>query len=713
MAMKWLRAAKPNVHSSKSLTALDEPHALAEAMSHAALIMNDEVEKAEVELSKGTSPFHKLGTATTLFLRATLGFEKEIMEQAALRLADAEEAASEHQRRALRDPSTAHESKIYPRGSEYALCHAETQLMAAVVAVLNESLTESLRGFYKLRKAFTTLSEIIEAENRYVEKYHSGSTSSLSSASVDKSSEAETSGTSSGVLTPVEKTEDEDEFKDAVESASGQPTPMEYRGKLQYPDVDRLDLEDKPQTLEKDTAGNGFGTANGAAGDGPPPYGTSSSKQQPDAEVDAFDFRAITDDPIDHFIHSGVAMCFGLLQLLLSMIPPAFGKILSIFSFRGDREAGMRLLWRATAFKNNINGAMAGLVLLPFHNAAIALCDIHRKESYPKERLHGLLKEMRTLYPRSIMWVLEESRMHGVERNLEEAVDILTRDAKTSSLKQMEALRVFETSMALMFLHRYEECAAAFQKCVHLNNWSHGLYYYIAGSCFVELHRQSQHTDPKLADTYRDKAKHLLGQVAGNTGKKKFMARQLPLDVYINRKLVKWQHRAKTRDCDLIDAIGISPLEEMIYFWNGYKRMSPAHLQESMARLAWSHDQPTWPGEAPDEKAICAVLHATVLRNLGKTEEAKTMLGEHVFCYEPHQITASDQADNWPLPVAHYELSVCHWNEAGGQDGDAAKLKLCSDELAKVERWGSFELDARVGLKLTTARQTLTQTGIN
>lgn len=28
MAMKWLRAAKPtNVHSSRSLTALDEPHA--------------------------------------------------------------------------------------------------------------------------------------------------------------------------------------------------------------------------------------------------------------------------------------------------------------------------------------------------------------------------------------------------------------------------------------------------------------------------------------------------------------------------------------------------------------------------------------------------------------------------------------------------------------------------------------------------------------
>ena len=42
------------------MTALDEPVALQEAMAAAAFIMNDEVERAEQELSKGTSPFHKV-----------------------------------------------------------------------------------------------------------------------------------------------------------------------------------------------------------------------------------------------------------------------------------------------------------------------------------------------------------------------------------------------------------------------------------------------------------------------------------------------------------------------------------------------------------------------------------------------------------------------------------------------------------------------------
>ena len=91
-----------------------------------------------------------------------------MIEQANIRLNEAEESALDHQKRAIRDPSTAHQSAIYPVGSEYALCHAETQLMGAVVAVLNESLTESLRGFYKLRKAFQTLYEISEAERKYI-----------------------------------------------------------------------------------------------------------------------------------------------------------------------------------------------------------------------------------------------------------------------------------------------------------------------------------------------------------------------------------------------------------------------------------------------------------------------------------------------------------------------------------------------------------------
>jgi hypothetical protein len=598
-----------------------------------------------------------------------------MIEKTSKMLAEAEEAASEHHRRALRDPTTAHQSKIYPVGSEYALCHAETQLMSAVMGVLNESLTESLRGFYKLRKAFTTLNAIMEAEKAYLAKHYpdmDGSTSNGTS-----------SQNSSGIMTPVESEGEDNEdldFKDADETLSDQPTPVEYQGHLDLPDLKKLHISD------------------------------DSKSTSPDLSTDDIDFRKVTTDPIDLFTHSGVALCFGLLQLLISMVPPAFSKLLSILSFRGDRETSLRLLWRSTKFNANINGGLGGLIVLGFHGAAVAVCDIHTREAFPRAKLAALLHEMRTLYPKSVLWILEEARLASADRNLENAVQILQRDSKSSPLKQVEALRVFEKSLALMYLHDYEACAESFLHTLTLNNWSHGLYYYIAACCHIELYRIHVSSDPKKAYGHKNKAKDLFKLVMANTGKKRFMARQLPLDVFVVRKITKWTQRAKERDCDVVDAAGVSPLVEMTCFWSGFARMNKVQLEKCLARLAWSDS--TLEREPIDERAIHALLKATCLRNLHSLSEAKAILTDSVMCYDLPSLKACDHADSWPLPVAHYEMAVCWWQEAGGQDGSRGELEKCSESLRQVERWEAFELDARVGLKVTTARETLGRCGV-
>jgi hypothetical protein len=72
-----------------------------------------------------------------------------------------------------------------------------------------------------------------------------------------------------------------------------------------------------------------------------------------------------------------------------------------------------------------------------------------------------LLAEMRSRFPNSQLWLLEESRMKGANKDLKGALQLLSTNAK-SPLKQVEALCVFEKSLNALFLHEYDICAEAF-----------------------------------------------------------------------------------------------------------------------------------------------------------------------------------------------------------------------------------------------------------
>lgn len=397
----------------------------------------------------------------------------------------------------------------------------------------------------------------------------------------------------------------------------------------------------------------------------------------------------------------------------MKKIPPAFSKLLLIIGFHGNRDLGLKMLWQASRF-TNYNGAMAGLILLGYFNGIVGFCDIlpdtsHGFEAdmlggYPKERCEALLSEMRTRYPKSRLWLLEEARMFSLNRRLETATDLLSGDIK-SPLKQVEALAMFEKALNSMYLHRHAICADCFLKCVSLNNWSHALYYYIAGCAFVELYRRSKISDPTTAQAHAQRATELLKQVSKHAGKKKFLARQLPFDIFVVRKINKWEARAKEWNVPFIDAVGVSPVEEMIYFWNGYKRMAPVHLEDSLACLSWSEDparNPLWEREGLDERAVLSVLRAAILRSLGRYEEAKAILMRDVISHDKALFKGALR-DDWTAPTACYEMAVCLWVQ--GQ-GEKESVRECAEWVDKVARWEGYSMDARIGLKVANAQDT-------
>lgn len=360
----WIRgSAKPvSSRTAPVMSTLDESEYLEDALQAATMIMNDDIEGADAQLQKCDSSFHQLGLGVTIFMRSLLGFEQEIMKQAMERLAEAEATAWSDMKKAQK-ASDGFNSTIYPAGSEFALCYAQSMLMSAVVAVLNENLTEGIKGFYKLKKAYVILDGLLEVEKKHFRSKNGLGGSSKTSLDSQKSkvkampggfgdddpyvenpSSKEVDAITNQTLPAEAADEDSDlDFVDAEEDISGKQTPAAYDG--------HLDVQTAEEKLEKLSINSATPSGISIPSKAPvSPAKNSVNGKGPDSDMFT--------DPIDIFVHSGSNLCFGILQLILSLVPPAFSKLLYVIGFKGDRERGVNMLWQSTKFQN-INGKLS------------------------------------------------------------------------------------------------------------------------------------------------------------------------------------------------------------------------------------------------------------------------------------------------------------------------------------------------------------------
>jgi hypothetical protein len=250
-------------------------------MAGADLIMNDDIDGAEEHLKKSSSTYHSFGLAVCVFMKAILGFEKDIMAEASSRLNDVEASAWNEIKKAEKEASSSRSQseRIYPPGSEYQLVLAESYLMSAIIGVLHESLTEGIKSFYKLRKAYVALDAIMQAENAHLKKL------GLLQPTTSKTTMSRPPDKMPGGFD-----DDADlEFVDADESHSGEQTPLNYEGHVADGDVNEA------ETKLGDLSLNGEVTPEKSK---PPQDLPSRSDTEGIPESDVFT------DPIDAFVHS-------------------------------------------------------------------------------------------------------------------------------------------------------------------------------------------------------------------------------------------------------------------------------------------------------------------------------------------------------------------------------------------------------------------------
>ncbi|GME74635.1 unnamed protein product [Ambrosiozyma monospora] len=647
---------------------------------------------------------------------------------------------------------------------------------------MSESVVEGAKALLKLRRAYHTLDQISQNMERQngvngtASGLHNlslvdGSTTSLaSSATTATSASVSTAGGAGGaasgtgvgkfVSVPIPLTEQAKKDAKVIKN-------LEKLYKLRKSRIDGEHIGNPP--ISDNLRHNlGFKDKEAANGDA-----STIDEAHSDAQGYCVEPSTLDRSTIDEYIHSGVKLCFGILQVVLSLIPSGIGKVLSIVGFKGSREGGLKMVWEA-AKERNIHGGIALLALLVFYDGPFQFTDVDfdipstlemkdpeslkttmsstspttAKELsgekmalervatigtsaaeptllHPGAKLVATLLHARALFPNSNLWLLQEGRMLASRGRLEEAVQLMD-SAKRSQMKQVDALLWFDRCMILVFMHNYERAAKDFIELCNINSYSHALYNWFAGACYLEAYRmcvvglESDGVDQHKRDWYKAQADKYLHKAPTLIGKKKFFSKIPPFEKFIERKYNEIVRVSTASGVPFLDAVGTSLAHELAYFWNGYNRMSEKDLQLTLKLLGYSASKVKDPefdlvdpetkkpyakvAETEEQSMIRYTLQALSLRRLGQIEKGMNLIQTKVIdlIMDPtqpgkmHKLTENP----WLYPTALYERALFSWKCHGVDGLDESMMWLKRSAEFNPD---DYELSARVSMKTKAA----------
>lgn len=732
--------------SFMSVNLLDDAIALEEALRAMDMLMDDRIDEARKVLSDGNSTFFKLARGVISFIEATLGFEPEAIKKASEELYQAEEAASAERARAVK--SNIKTSSHFLPGLEYSVVHAEAQLLGAITLFLSESMLDTAKALLKLRKAYQTLNDV----------HNQMKNSSVTSGFVNlPMAAASTPNLNSQILKEKPSMASIRTTGSMSSSSTGKSKKSKSQGNdddgilttesLKNPEIkERARLYHKTR-LERYKLLNGTSQENENCID----------QALANLDLNCTNEKRAGQEAVDEYIVSAVNACYGILQLIISILPPSVGRVLSIVGFHGSKNGGLELLWHSVE-NLNIHGAIGLLALLQYYDGPTQVTDIQLSgkpagansgsedplpesddilmspapdpddEVATKRRLRVALRRALRHFSHGALWQLQEGRMEASRGNLREAIKIMDDTSRGPiHMRQVEGLMLFDKTMFIVTTHGYEQASKNFIKLIDLNTWSHMFYTYLSALCHVEIYRQFKISDPKKADEHKQLAVEALERAPGFLGKRKFMARTMPFDIFALRKLNQWKDSASKDDGHIIDAISTSPIHEIVYFWNGFGRMLPEDLEVAMQQLGYAAEPGTPYAQAAageslpkgccpeieDESLIRYLLQSIVLRYQGKVEEGYDLLKTKVLSQimydtpnKGHYASGLSKVqfykksrDPWVSPSAVYEAAVFEWTLHGKEN--VTKVR---DYLEMASSYGDdYELSTRVGLKIKGA----------
>ncbi|KAF9481931.1 hypothetical protein BDN70DRAFT_875724 [Pholiota conissans] len=638
-------------------------------------LFSNDIVSAREHFQGHDDPFHLMGLGVCAFLEAALGMESGLMAEAT-RCLSLSEAGTRKQMRVPKPHDMSYHSRFH-YGLEWEILNADAVVLLGLTHALSESYMGYLQCMYSLNSAhskFTKLYKTVFPNGLpHTPTFNLNATTHLPVPSAQI--------TVSPSLPASLKHKPSDlsllSARSVNTSASAATTPSAA----------------PPSPISAVKAGGFFSRW----------VSTPSTSSLPIQSEEVI----APDGPVEDLIVAGTAFGFGLFNLVFSLLPKKVQGLVGFLGFKHDRKLALQALLLA-ATKSDVHGVFAGLVLMTYHGVVLLLSGYQANEEKILAEYQIIVDQIASRYPVGALWILNRAKILRMSHKADEAITVLQEGleaAKEHSFAQADMILIFELAWTLLSQMRYQEAADAFLKITELNSWSHGTYYFIAAGCYFSLGNM-------------EKAQSLLDAIPELINKKKISGKDLPTEVFIKKKLAFYKEKQARRtgsEKNFIQAVKISPAEEIGIFWNNHGRIAPHIAQAHIDILASvtpsifvstigldasastpslkTPGTPTTPSRAnsksglslaslsldtdldtPDELGIRALLLGIHYRTVGAFDVSRGLLEEAVGYH------SSIKVSTWVGGVASFEIAVLDLKEAQARDRGTKKVPRAGEE---------------------------------
>ncbi|EIW74024.1 hypothetical protein CONPUDRAFT_113920 [Coniophora puteana RWD-64-598 SS2] len=381
--------------------------------------------------------------------------------------------------------------------------------------------------------------------------------------------------------------------------------------------------------------------------------------------------------PVEELVLSGTAFGYGLFNLVFSLLPAGIRGVIGFLGFTHDRKLALQAL-AVSAARTDVHAVFAGLVLMTYYGVVLLLAGYQADEAHIIKQYQAIVDKADSRYPTGALWILNRAKILRMRGDVDDAIKVLQDGLdpgkSQASFPQADTLLAFELSWTLLSQRRYQEAADTFMRLTGLNSWSHATYYFIAAGCHFSL-----------GDL--DKAQELLDQIPELLNGRKISGRDLPTEVFIKKKIEFYKAKQVRRGGDevrFVEAISISPAEEIALFWNTHQRIphevALEHIREwsslgpALDITSQHTSQPSPDNKRPaldtaDELVVRSLLLGITHRTVGDFKASREYL------VDAHRASTSGgqvKINTWVGGVAMFELAVLDLKEVQAKEEEMA-----------------------------------------